>query len=600
VKSASYEYLEPDLNKSLYGWVRRTSQYTEHGPQGSPSDTEEPPTDWIVSKLDSHSRRVALFKSRRISWLHRSAFDFFFSPTSQNHTRQADDLLDSYNNSTVTSVLIQGFKRLMLILPHGCENLCLTCLVNHFHGQAQDIIHTAVSATRLLGECHDDALDQVFTILLAWKHHGPHPESASDYNTAFCERGLIPYSCPFESIEPVQRCKKGSCFVRLDLGNPRRDHTTEQMSSEDDMCSYLRGTLSEAMLWRSCVEEKVSASYTIQRCATLHKRRAGGLILAYILEAIHKFAERKPSADEMRLAGLEAHVRDQIQLWFDRHASAAPDTNTSRWMKLLTTLDASVYNLISSHTLFSYLPFQTRALDPGLDVFESETTSHDMEKDDYSERWMVSALASIFANWPRHALCLQLSQILAPWDICVDVGGYNDLAIMIQATELARINHTISMMDQIHVPLVANLRLMLGDLENGRTASHWISRDIALRICNHFIEPWKRPASFRRTLDLDRKAFLSFAEDLLQDVHQNPILLATEKTALENALCTTLVDDAKFKALGRLTTHDLSWSEYQKWNETSPAEEAEKVDCAGQAEQARLMALLSNWRSAPA
>jgi hypothetical protein len=583
LKSARYKNDEkPDLDKSSYAWVRRTSQHIEQGTQGSPSDAEEPSTDWIVSKLDCHSQRVALFNKRRISWLHRSAFDFFFSPTSQSHTRQTNGLLSSYNDCDVTSALLRGHGRLMLTVPHECKNPCLTCLLNFLYKQADAIIRVAAKATLELGECHDDALDQVLTTLLAWKHRGPHPESASDYTAAFRERGFELYGCPFEFIEPVHGCVEDNCIVRLDLGSLRRDHTTEQVSLENDS---LDGTMSEAMFWKLCVQKRISPSYTMQRCATLHKRRAGGVILACILEAMHTDPWRVLSADEMRL---EAHVGDQIQLWFNRHASTAV-TNAWRWVKISTILEKPY--AFSSHTLVSYLPFQTRALTPGQDVFQPETTLHDMEKDDYSEGWMVAKLASIFANRPRRDLWLQLSQILAPWDICVDVGRYNDLAIMVDVTELVRINNTKFRMDQTDV---ASLRLMLGDFGNGRMASHWISRDIAWTICHYFKRLGTDHTYRPSTMDRDRKAFLFFAEELLQDVHRNPILLETEKTALENALCITLVDDAKFKALGKLTTHDLSWSEYQKWKKTLPAEEAEKVDCAGQAEQARLMALLSD------
>jgi hypothetical protein len=216
-----------------------------------------------------------------------------------------------------------------------------------------------------------------------------------------------------------------------------------------------------------------------------------------------------------------------------------------------------------------------------------------MEEHDYSEGWMVAALASIFANWPRRDLGLQLSQILAPWDMYVDIGRCDNLAIMIHVKELARINDTIFTMDHIDI---ASLRLMLGDSENGRTASHWISRDVARRVWKHFIESRKSLNYYRGTLELD---ILPFAEDLLQDVHQNPILLETGKTALENALCIQLVDGAKSKALSELIPPGFSWSDYQKLWKLS-AEQVERSDCAGQAEQERLMALLSNWRSAPA
>jgi hypothetical protein len=584
VESTPFEHDVPNPDKSLYAWVRRNSQHIEHGAQGSPSDTEEPPPDWIVSKLDCHSRRVMSFKYRRISWLHRSAFDFFFSPTSQNHTRKADDLLDTYNNSIVTSVLIQGFKRLMLILPHECENLCFTCLVCSFRGQAKTIIRVAARATFDFGECHDDALDQVLTTLLAWKHRGSHPEPVPDFESVL--RIVSTSHCdPHIRVASAHKCIEDNCFVRLELSTPRRDDTTEQVRLENDTCSSLGGTLFEAMFWKRCVEEKVSSSYTIQRCATLHTRRAGGVILACILEAtcMHTDPGCEPSADEIRF---EAHVRDQMQLWFDRHASA-PDTNASRWMNVSTKAKMSWRG---NHTLLSWLSHQTRGLTPGPDVCESETTSQDMENDKCTETWMVEVLAFIFSIRRRHDLGLQLSQLLAPWDICVDVGRYDDLAIMIHVTEFSRINHIIFTMDHIDV---ASLRLMLGHPENGRMASHEISHDIAWRISGHCMDLAKR-SKHRYILKLDRKAFLSFAEDLLQDVHRNPILLATEKTALENALCIWLVDHAKFKALGELTTHKLFWFQYQEWKKTSSAEDAEKVDCAGQAEQARLMALLSD------
>jgi hypothetical protein len=603
LKNASYEHIEPDLDKSLYGWVRRTSQHIEHGTQGSPRNTEEPPTDWIVSKLDSHSRRVALFNNRHISWLHRSAFDFFFSPTSQSHTRQTNDLLNSYNDCDVTPALVQGFRRLMLTLPHhGCTNPCSACLVNHFHVQAHAILHTAVSATRLLGECHDDALDQVFTTLLAWKHHGPHPEPASDYHVAFRKMRqsrlrLGEWNCPFEYRKPVHACVEDKCFVRFDLGTLSRDHTMEQVSLGNATCNSLSGTLSEAIFWKCCVQAKISPSYTIQRCATLHRRRSGGVILACMLEVMHEFPMRKLSTDEMRL---EANVLDQIQLWFNRHASA-PDTNASRWMGILTFESLSLDDLdsrVGIQKIALCFSFHTRGLTQLQDVCESCTTSHDVENEKCSEKWMVEALASIFANWPRHDLGLQLSQILAPRDICVNISRLDDdsLAIMVNVTELARINNTISMMEHIDA---ASLRLMLRDLGDGRIASHWISLDIAWRMRKHCIETGKRYTPGRHKLELDKKAFLSFAEDLLQDVHQNPALLAIEKTALENALCMSLVDHAKCKALGELIPPYYSWSEYPQLGQLS-AEQVETSDYAGQVEQERLMALLSNWRSAPA
>jgi hypothetical protein len=588
VESAPHERDVPDLDKSLYAWVRRTSQHIEHGARRSPSDTEEPPTDWIVSKLDCHSRKASSFNYRRISWLHRSAFDFFFSPASRIHTRQAYDLLDSYNNSIVTSTLIQGFERLMLVLPHECDNPCFTCLVYSFHEEAEEIIKVAARATFEFGECHDDALDQVLTTVIAWKHCGLHPEPVADYHVAFHEMRLGDWYCPFVDRKPVHDCVEDNCFVRLDLGALRRDRTMEHFSLENDTCSSLCGTLSEAMFWRCCVQEKVYPSYTIQRCATLHKRRAGGVILACILEAMHPYPGCELSADEMRLV---AHVRGQLQLWFNRHAPA-PDTNASRWMDVWTYAK-TIRSAGADHTIVSCLSFSTRGLTPGQDICRSGTTSQDVENDKCSEQWMVAALASIFVNRPRHDLCLQLSQILAPWDICVNISRRDDdsLAVMINVTELARVKNTIFTMGHIDI---ASLRLMLGDFENGRTASHWISCDIARRMCKHCMEPGEHPEYGRRMLELNEKAFLSFAEDLLQDVHQNPILLAVEKTTLENALCIPLVDNAKREALVKLLPHSYSWYNYQESGHRLSAEETEEVDRAGQAEQARLMALLSD------
>jgi hypothetical protein len=576
-----------------YAWVPRTSQDVQQGQQRSVNGTKELPTDWIVAEFDRDGQRVAFFNRRRISWLHRSAFDFFFSPTGQSHTQQTGELLDRYNDRDIPSALIRGSERLMLTLPHACTNPCSACLVLSFQSQARQIIQTAVSANELFGGCHDAALDQLLATLLAWKHHGPHLESVSDYHTVFRERELTSNYCPFMSAESVQKCMKDNCFVRLHLGTLRRDHTTEQVSLKNDACSSLRGTLSEVMFWKLCVLEKVCPSYTIPRCATLHRRRAGGVILACILESMHTDPRCEPLADEMRLV---AHVRDQIQLWFNRHASA-PDTSASRWINILTAGRVPGSGQIRDDTIVSCLSIQTRGLTPGQDVSTSETTSHDVENDNCSEKWMVSALASIFANRryrpPRHELCLQLNQILAPWDICVNISRRRDvsLAVMIHVTELARINHTIFMMDHIDV---ASLRLMLGDHENGRMASHWISRDIARRMCKHCMEYRKSSMYPQRILELDRKAFLYFAEDLLQDVHQNPILLATEKTALENALCIPLVDHAKCKAMGFVIPPSYSWLLYQELGHRLSVEEAEKVDCAGQAEQARLMALLSD------
>jgi hypothetical protein len=53
LKNESYEHIEPDLDKSLYGWVRRTSQHIEHGTQGSPRNTEEPPTELSAEQVET-------------------------------------------------------------------------------------------------------------------------------------------------------------------------------------------------------------------------------------------------------------------------------------------------------------------------------------------------------------------------------------------------------------------------------------------------------------------------------------------------------------------------------------------------------------------
>jgi hypothetical protein len=539
VKPPLHNLNKPSLPS--YAWVPRTSQHIEHELRRHLNNTEESTIDWIVSEFDHYRQRVSFFDRRRISWLHRSAFDFFFSPTSQSHTRQTDDLLNSYNDSMVTSALIHGLRRLMLTLPHGCKNPCFACLLYSFNDQAAAIIRAAAKATFELDECHDDALDQVLTTILAWKHRSPHSEPVTDYHVAFHEMRATPWHCPFENVEPVHECVKDNCIVRLDLDTPRRDHTRERISLENDTYSSLRGNLSEALFWTYCVEEKVSPSYTAQRCATLYKRRAGGVILACILEAMHIYQGCELSADEMRL---EAHVRGQIQLWFNHHATA-PDRNASRWLYITTMVRISAFRRFRLHTIVSCLSFQVRGLTPGQDVSKSGATSHDVEDDKGSEEWMLTALASIFANRrPRHELYLQLSQLLAPWDICVDIGRYNDLAIMIHVTELVRINHTIFVTDQIDV---ASLRLMLGDPENGRMASHEISRDIARRICKHCTE--KRPSYSRGISRLGKHVFVLFAEDLLQDVHRNPILIAIEKAALEDALCVQLVNRATSKVV---------------------------------------------------
>jgi hypothetical protein len=585
-------YDGPRFGEPSYAWVRRTSQDIKQRGQRSLTDTKALTTDWIVSKLDHDGQRVAFFGKRYISWLHRSAFDFFFSPASQGHTRQTYELLKSYDDYDVTSALIQGYRRLMLTLPHGCTNPCSACLVFSSQSQGWNIIHTVASATTSLGECHDDALDQLLTTILAWRHHGAHPEPISlisDYQYHQTFSVMYPtdsFGCHSRSVRPTYECIKGNCSVRFDLDRIRRDGVMEQATSANDACNSIRGTLSEAIFWKRCAMLGVSFSYIMRRITTFHERRAGGVILACILEASQNLDRRRGrSADSIRF---ETHVLDQLQLWFNHHAPA-PVPSASCGVYAWTYINRAIFLF---GPIISSQPRRICFLTLVLDASGSGTESHEMSTRDYSEVLMMAALTSVYVSLPYRDVSLRVGQLLAPWDVWIDIGGRRgDIAIMVHVTKLALINSTQRSAE--HNDIVS-LRLMLGNIKDGRIASHEISHDITRKICGHDTEFKGTPTyEERNALKFDGDLFLAFAEDLLRDVHQNPNLPATEKEALENALRVQLVDHAIRKVLGGLVSPSYSWYSDQAMGRKMSAETKEKINYVGQVEQARLMALLS-------
>jgi hypothetical protein len=573
-----------------YAWVPRSSQDVKQGGQRSPTDTKDLLSDWLVAELDHHGKRVVSYDHRRISWLHRSAFDFFFSPTSQSHTRQTCELLKSYNDCDITSALIQGYRRLMLTLPHGCRNPCSACLMFSFQGQARRIVRTVASAITSLGECHDDALDQLLTTILAWRHYGAHPEPISDYRyhqdfSVLYNIGVSHPECPCKFVRPTPECIKGNCSVRFDQGRVRRDGMMEQAASANDACNSIRGLLSEVVFWKCCASLGVSFSYMMRRSNTFHERQTGGVILACILKASQELDDGPGrSADSIRF---DTHVLDQLQLWFNHHAPA-PVLGAPRRVYAWTYMERV---MPASGTFIYWLSSQISFSPLALDASGSDTTSHEVATRGYGEASMVAALTSVCVNLPHRDVSLRVGQLLAPWDIWVGIGHgphRGDITIMMHVTELALINSTEPNTEQNDV---ASLRLMLGDIENGRIASHEISHDITWKICR-LDEGIKTTPAYeeQKASGFDGDLFLTFAEDLLRDVHQNPSLPAGEKEVLKNAVCAELVQHAEIEIMRTLPSSQGSRDKEPQLRILE--KQAEK---AGKMEQERLLALLSDW-----
>lgn len=74
-------------------------------------------TDDLWRTVTNHDilRAVEWYASRNVSWIHRSAYDFFFAP--EDHSESLKTLINSINPSTIPRQVQQGLQRLRRIQP---------------------------------------------------------------------------------------------------------------------------------------------------------------------------------------------------------------------------------------------------------------------------------------------------------------------------------------------------------------------------------------------------------------------------------------------------------------------------------------------------
>lgn len=120
--SSVSDITEPLPSKEMFTLVRSHRDRSSEGdlePQRGPSNFEPGEGAWVTMAYSDDHREIEKFLRTYISFIHRSAYDFFFAPDDWNegHANRCTSLLGHNGESEVYAKVRAGLKKLLWITP---------------------------------------------------------------------------------------------------------------------------------------------------------------------------------------------------------------------------------------------------------------------------------------------------------------------------------------------------------------------------------------------------------------------------------------------------------------------------------------------------
>jgi len=158
---------------SRLGWIRELSQLDCIG-RGSTSSYPLN-SQWTVAALDGDAGSLVRYECRSVSWLHRSAYEFFFEPAGQRCQDLAEQILGLRQDKEVISALLTGHMRLLKYMPFDLIEPTLERVFESVGDETMIIVEQVAHATFRLGESFKKILDELYVTTLEWRCFGDAP-----------------------------------------------------------------------------------------------------------------------------------------------------------------------------------------------------------------------------------------------------------------------------------------------------------------------------------------------------------------------------------------------------------------------------------------